>query len=72
VTVRQAPRGQQGSVARAPAHRPFAGRSGTVDGALARSTSRARTSGLFECEMSLAEATSLARAVLDRGKSPTP
>jgi hypothetical protein len=73
VTARQATRGKRGSASRAS----YTGRSpvtcaGTVDGALARSTSRARTSGLFEREMSLAEATSLARAVLDRGKSKQP
>jgi hypothetical protein len=73
MTARQATRGKRGSVSRAP----HTGRSpvtcvDTVDGALARSTSRARTSGLFEREISLARATSLARAVLDRGKSKQP
>ena len=44
----------------------------TMDGALARATDHTRTSGLFTREMSHAEATNLARAVLDRGKSRQP
>jgi hypothetical protein len=73
VSLMTARQGSRGSGARAlrTGRSPVAC-AGTVDGALARATSRARTSGLFEREMSLAEATSLARAVLDRGKSKQP
>jgi hypothetical protein len=68
-----AARGQRGNTARTlhTSRSPLACAS-TVDGALARSTGRARTCGPFAREMSLTEATSLARAVLDSGKSRQP
>ena len=73
VSARQATRGQRNSAARAlhTGRSPVACAS-TVDGALARATGRARTSGPFAREMSRDEATSLARAVLDSGKSRQP
>lgn len=65
VPARQATRGQR--TGRSPvAH------ANTVDGALARATDHTRTSSPFAREISRAEATSLARAVLDRGKSRQP
>jgi hypothetical protein len=71
VASRSATSGQRNSATRATLH---AGRSpvacaSTVDGALAWAAGRARTGGPFAREMLLAEATSLARAVLDSGKS---
>jgi hypothetical protein len=73
VTARQATRGRRISAARAlrTGRSPVACAS-TMDGALARSTGRARTNGPFAREISLTEATSLARAVLDNGKSRQP
>lgn len=73
VPARQATRGQPDSAARTPrTGRSPVAHASTVNGALARATDHTRTSGPFAREMSRDEATKLARAVLDRGKSRQP